>query len=97
MKVEADPGDQLPPDPACCSFGAGGSDEVVVVPWPVLLRQRVAHRAGRSRRYRWWVLVSVLAGLLSINVTFTILAVALPRFVRYDGRHGLVSQEFQHL
>lgn len=30
-------------------------------------------------RYQWWVLWTVLAGLLSVNVTFTIVAVALPR------------------
>jgi EmrB/QacA subfamily drug resistance transporter len=82
VKVEANPEDGFQRDPACCSFGAGGSDEVVVVPWPVLLRRRVAERATRSPRYRWWVLVSVLAGLFSINVTFTILAVALPRIAR---------------
>jgi EmrB/QacA subfamily drug resistance transporter len=67
------------PDGACCSLGAAGADEVVVIPWPLLLRQRVAHRAHSSERYRWWVLVTVLVGLLSINVTFTVLAVALPR------------------
>jgi EmrB/QacA subfamily drug resistance transporter len=67
------------PDGACCSLGAAGADEVVVIPWPLLLRQRVAHRAHTSDRYRWWVLITVLVGLFSINVTFTILAVALPK------------------
>ena len=66
-------------DVACCSLGAAGAEEVVVIPWPLLLRRRVAHRAHSSERYRWWVLVTVLVGLLSINVTFTVLAVALPR------------------
>jgi EmrB/QacA subfamily drug resistance transporter len=42
----------------------------------------LAQRARSSPRYRWWVLISVLAGLFSINVTFTILAVALPRIAR---------------
>jgi EmrB/QacA subfamily drug resistance transporter len=65
-------------DAACCSLGAAGGEEVVVIPWPLLFRQRVAHRAHSSDRYRWWVLVTVLVGLFSINVTFTILAVALP-------------------
>lgn len=68
-------------DGACCALGAGG-DEVVILPWPLLLRRRIAHRAHGSARYRWWVLISVLAGLFSIQITFTILAVALPRIAR---------------
>jgi len=36
----------------------------------------------RSERYRWWVLFTALAGLFSINITFTILAVALPKIAR---------------
>jgi EmrB/QacA subfamily drug resistance transporter len=55
---------------------------VAVVPWPLLLRRRVVRRARSTDRYRWWVLAVVLFGLLSVNVTFTILAVALPRIGR---------------
>jgi EmrB/QacA subfamily drug resistance transporter len=69
-------------DGACCWLGAAGAEEVVIIPWPLLLRRRVAHRAHSSDRYRWWVLVTVLVGLLSINVTFTVLAVALPQIAR---------------
>ncbi|MBV8692207.1 MAG: MFS transporter [Actinobacteria bacterium] len=72
---------------ACCALGAAGGDEVVVVPWPQLLRHRVQHRLQQrveekvagSERYRWVVLFAVMAGLFSINVTFTVFAVALPR------------------
>jgi EmrB/QacA subfamily drug resistance transporter len=64
------------------TLGGGGGDEVVVVPWPRLLRRKVVHRATSNDRYRWWVLTVVLLGLLSVNVTFTILAVALPRIGR---------------
>jgi EmrB/QacA subfamily drug resistance transporter len=64
------------------TFGAAGGDEVAVVPWPRLLRERALHRVSRGDRYRWWVLWTILAGLLSVNVTFTILAVALPRIAR---------------
>jgi len=60
-------------------------DEVVVVPWPLLFRQRVAARVEGSERYRWWVLWTVLAGLFSVNVTFTVFAVALPRISRELG------------
>jgi MFS family permease len=71
---------------ACCSLGAAGGDEVVVVPWPQLIRHRLQHRVEQrvagSDRYRWVVLVVVMAGLFSINVTFTVFAVALPRVAR---------------
>jgi EmrB/QacA subfamily drug resistance transporter len=69
----------------CCTLGSGGGDEVVVVPWPLLLRQRAAHRVHSSDRYRWWVLLAVLGGLFAVNVTFTILNVALPRIARELG------------
>ena len=67
------------------TLGSAGGDEVVVVPWPVLIRRRLEHRVGRSHRYRWWVLWTVLAGLFSVNVTFTIFAIALPRLSRELG------------
>ncbi|MDA8342775.1 MAG: MFS transporter [Actinomycetota bacterium] len=35
-----------------------------------------------SPRYRWWVLWAVLAGLLSVNITFTVFVVALPQVAR---------------
>lgn len=61
------------------SYGASAGSEVVVVAWPALWRRRLATRITSSDRYRWWVLWTVLAGLFSINVTFTLLVVALPR------------------
>jgi EmrB/QacA subfamily drug resistance transporter len=67
------------------SYGAGGGDEVVVVPWPVLFRRRVERRVTKSDRYQWWVLWTVLAGLFSVNVTFTIFAITLPRLAREFG------------
>jgi EmrB/QacA subfamily drug resistance transporter len=70
---------RVPDEP---TLGGAGSDEVAVVPWPLLLRRRVVGRAAGGSRYRWWVLWTVLFGLLSVNVTFTILAVALPRIGR---------------
>ncbi|MBA2608544.1 MAG: MFS transporter [Actinobacteria bacterium] len=38
-----------------------------------------AERLTTSPRYKWLVLWTVMGGLFSVNVTFTILAVALPR------------------
>lgn len=54
-------------------------EDVTSIPWPARVRARVAGRIERSPRYRWWVLWTVLAGLFSVNVTFTVFAVALPR------------------
>src|SRR4051794_444588 len=50
-----------------------------MAPFPQLFRARAAHRVHSSDRYKWWVLIAVLGGLLSVNITFTILAVALTR------------------
>jgi MFS family permease len=60
--------------------GAGaGAEGGVIIPWPVLLRHRAHHRVRSSDRYQWWVLWTVLAGLLSVNITFTVFVVALPK------------------
>jgi MFS family permease len=55
-----------------------GAEGGIVVPWPVLFRHRLHHRLSSSERYPWWVLWTVLAGLLSVNITFTVFVVALP-------------------
>lgn len=60
------------------SVEAPGADEVDIVPWPLLFRQRVAGRVAASDRERWWILWTVLTGLFSVGVTITILAVSLP-------------------
>ena len=65
--------------PERVSIDAPGADEVGVLPWPLLFRQRVVTRIEASDRYRWWVLWTVLAGLFSVGLTITILAVSLPK------------------
>jgi MFS family permease len=65
-------------DPGGAALGASGAEATVNPRWPVLLRQRVARRAERSPRFRWWSLTALLAGLLSLNITFTVFVVALP-------------------
>lgn len=67
------------------TVGYAGESEAVSIPWPILLRNRLTERAHSSERFRWWVLWTVLAGLFSVNVTFTIFAVALPRIARDFG------------
>ncbi len=65
-------------DPGGAALGASGAEASVDLSWPVLLRRRVVARAERSPRYRWWALTALLAGLLSLNITFTVFVVALP-------------------
>jgi len=66
-------------DPDELVYGAGGGEEFAVVPWPLLLRERVHRRARESDRYQWLVLAVTLAGLLSSNILFTVFVVSLPK------------------
>lgn len=66
-------------DPAGAAFGTSGSEAGSDLNWMLLLRQRVQARAEGSSRYPWWVLWSLLAGLLALNFTFTVFIVALPQ------------------
>ena len=59
------------------SFDPAGVDELGVVPWPILLRRRLAARIGIDRR--WAVLWVVLGGLFTVSFTVTILVVSLQR------------------
>jgi len=64
---------------ALLSGTGSGADGGISIPWPVLFQRRVHHRVAGSERYQWWVLWTVLAGLLSVNITFTVFVVALPK------------------
>jgi MFS family permease len=65
-------------DPGGGAMGTLGADGSVETNWFTLLHRRVSGRAVRSPRYQWWALVALLAGLLSLNITFTVFVVALP-------------------
>ena len=65
-------------DPGGGAMGTMGADGSVETNWFSLLHWRVTDRAVRSPRYQWWALVALLAGLLSLNITFTVFVVALP-------------------
>ena len=54
-----------------------GTEEVPVVNWPVLWRERLRHRVRTSDHYRWWVLGTALTGNFAAGFTITILAVAI--------------------
>jgi EmrB/QacA subfamily drug resistance transporter len=64
------------------SSDAPGAEEVQVVPWPLLLRQRVLDRVEQHARYPWIVLTTVLFGLFSVGFTITILSNSIPRIAR---------------
>jgi MFS family permease len=65
-------------DPGGGAMGTLGADGSVETNWFTLLHRRVSARAVRSPRYQWWALAALLAGLLSLNITFTVFVVALP-------------------
>lgn len=69
------PGDHLDE----LTIDAPGAEEVHVVPWPMMLRQRVHGRFSSSPRYPWVVLAVSLFGLFSVGFTITILSVSVPR------------------
>lgn len=66
-----------PSRPATVSFDSGGVDEVGIIPWPILLRRRIARRVGIDPR--WAVVWVVLGGLFTTGFTITLLVVSLQR------------------
>ncbi len=64
-------------DPAGIAFGSLGTEASSELNWLAMLRHRVQRRAMASSRYQWWVLWSLLAGLLALNFTFTVFNVDL--------------------
>ena len=68
---------------------AAGGSESPFIAWPELFRQKpelfrrkIERRARKHGQFQWWVLWTVLGGFFSVNVSFTIFAVALPRLAR---------------
>ena len=62
-------------DDPSLSVDPGGVDELGVIPWPILLRRRIARRIGLDPR--WAVMWVVLGGLFTVSFTITILVVSL--------------------
>jgi EmrB/QacA subfamily drug resistance transporter len=56
---------------------APGADEVAIMAWPLLWRDRFQTRATRSDRYPWIVLTAALFGLLSVGFLITVLSVSI--------------------
>jgi EmrB/QacA subfamily drug resistance transporter len=57
---------------------AAGAEEVSVLPWPLLLQDRMRSRMAASTHYAWLVLGTALFGLFTVGFTITVLAVSLP-------------------
>jgi EmrB/QacA subfamily drug resistance transporter len=77
------------PDPFPGDFP--GTEEVPLVDWPRLWRQRLASRVHRSDRYATWVLVTALTGMFAAGFTITVLAVSIPTIADDlgSGEHAL--------
>jgi EmrB/QacA subfamily drug resistance transporter len=74
------PADRSRPDgPGRAPFPADapGTEEVPVVHWPALWRDRLTHRVHRSDRYARWVLGAALTGMFAVGFTITVLAVSI--------------------
>lgn len=69
--------DAREPNPRTLNVDSVGVDELGVVPWPILLRGRIARRVGVRRETA--VLWIVLTSLFMVSVTFTILTLSLGR------------------
>jgi len=54
-----------------------GADEVVMVPWSLILQRRVAGRVDRSPRKAWIILAASLLGVFTASFTITVLTVSL--------------------
>lgn len=69
------------------SVDPGGVDELGIIPWPILLRRRLARRIGLDPR--WAVMWVVLGGLFTVSFTITMLVVSLERIA--DDLHSSTS------
>lgn len=54
-----------------------GADEVVIVPWSLMLQRRVAGHVDRSPRKAWIILAASLLGVFTASFTITVLTVSL--------------------
>ncbi len=59
-------------DPGGAAFGTLGSEASSELNWWRMIHSRVQTRASGSPRHQWWILSSLLAGLLALNFTFTV-------------------------
>ncbi|MCU0268754.1 MAG: MFS transporter [Acidimicrobiales bacterium] len=70
-------GDARPCGPADLVIESPGTEEIAVLPWPMLWRQRLHARATRSERYPWIVLAAALFGLFAVGFSITVLSLSI--------------------
>lgn len=56
---------------------APGADEVTVLPWPIMWRNRISSRVEKHDKYPWIVLGAALFGLFSVGFSITVLSIAI--------------------
>ena len=69
-------------DPGGGAFGALGAEAGSDLNWLKMIRHRMQTKVAVSSKYQWWVLWSLLAGLLALNFTFTVFIVDLPQVAK---------------
>ena len=62
-----------------------GAEEIVAVPWSLMLQRRVAGRLEHSPRQAWIVLTAALLGMFATGFSLTVLAVSLGDIARSLG------------
>jgi EmrB/QacA subfamily drug resistance transporter len=82
MPPADDHDDEPRAEPSGLAVDAPGADEVAVVPWPLLWRDRWQQRAASSDRYPWVVLTATLFGLFAVGFTITVLSISIPDIAR---------------
>lgn len=84
--TEATGPDRFGPDPSAVLLEAPGEEEVAVVAWPLLWRQRrEGRRAARAEpkdHSPWLVLAAALFGLFSVGFSITVLSIAVTDIAR---------------
>lgn len=65
------------PDALEAGLESPGTEEITVVPWPLMLQRRAKSRVEKSDRYPWIVLSAALFGLFSVGFSITVLSIAL--------------------
>ena len=67
-----------------------GIEDFAVVPWPLLLRRRLANKVGIDRR--WALLIVVLSGLFTVAFSITLLVITLADIaVEFDSTVATMS------
>lgn len=79
---DEDTNDRYRDDASELAVDAPGAEEVAIIPWPLLWRDRMQERATSSDRYPWVVVSATLFGLFAVGFTITVLSISIPDIAR---------------